>query len=271
MTRESIIDTSRPNAGRIYDYLLGGHHNFEVDRQAAEQLVKIVPFVPKLSRLQRWCLQDVAAELTERRGYRILIDFASGLPTNDHLHYVVPEGTTVIYSDYDPVVVEYAREILADTPNVYFFLADARRPEELLRRPEVEEILQGERDVALIYWGVGMYLSDEDIRHAARVLQEWSGPNSCWAFNAQWAEDETPDLEEPTTARVLQLYERTGQPLYPRSLGRYQELVLPWKADEKGYISLLDWHGLEAAEIMDTEDLRVWGVSGSNYGAYLTR
>ncbi len=28
----SIADTSAPNAGRIYDFLLGGHHNFEVDR-----------------------------------------------------------------------------------------------------------------------------------------------------------------------------------------------------------------------------------------------
>ena len=32
-------------------------------------------------------------ELAERRGYDLLIDFASGLPTNDHIHHVVPPGT----------------------------------------------------------------------------------------------------------------------------------------------------------------------------------
>ncbi len=32
----SIADASKPNAGRIYDYVLGRNHNFEVDRQAAQ-------------------------------------------------------------------------------------------------------------------------------------------------------------------------------------------------------------------------------------------
>ena len=60
MAKESIVDASVPSAGRIYDYLLGGHHNFEVDRQAAEQILKLTPFIPKAMRLQRWCLQDIA-------------------------------------------------------------------------------------------------------------------------------------------------------------------------------------------------------------------
>src|SRR3989304_4376578 len=103
MSQASIIDASRPNAGRIYDYLLGGSHNFEVDRQAAEQVLTLLPFSGKFARLQRWALQDLAVELTKRRGFDVIIDFASGLPTNDHIHLVTPPGTTVIYSDYDPV------------------------------------------------------------------------------------------------------------------------------------------------------------------------
>ena len=112
MPKESIVDASVPSAGRIYDYMLGGHHNFEVDRQAANMIMQLAPFVQKFVRLQRWCLQDLAHELTVVRGYDTILDFASGLPTQDHLHFVVPKGTKVIYSDYDPVVVEYAREIL---------------------------------------------------------------------------------------------------------------------------------------------------------------
>ena len=33
----------QPNAARIYDYLLGGKDNYEVDRAAAEKLLEIVP------------------------------------------------------------------------------------------------------------------------------------------------------------------------------------------------------------------------------------
>ena len=151
MPKESIVDASIPSAGRIYDYMLGGYHNFEVDRQVAEQLQTRLPFLPKIMRLQRWCLRDIANELTSVRGFDVLIDFASGLPTQDHLHTVVPKGTTVIYSDYDPVVVQYAREILGNTPDVYFFEANAGRPEELLNQPEVQTILAGRRDVGIIY------------------------------------------------------------------------------------------------------------------------
>jgi hypothetical protein len=184
MSKESIIDDSRPNAGRMYDYYLGGNHNFEVDRQAAEQVLKLLPFAPKGARLQRWALQDIAVELTQRRGFDVIIDFASGLPTNDHFHQIAPEGTTIIYSDYDPVVVEYAHDILGETPNVYIFEADAANPEALLNRPEVQEILAGRRKVGFVLWGVSAFLTDETIAHTARFIYDWAAPGSCLAFNA---------------------------------------------------------------------------------------
>jgi hypothetical protein len=266
-SRDSIVDASKPNSGRIYDYLLGGHHNFEVDRMAAEQVVKLLPFVPKFVRLQRWCLQDIAVELTEKRGYNVIIDFASGLPTNDHIHYVVPAGTTVIYSDYDPVVVEYAREILADTPNVHFFLADARQPEELLNRAEVQEILKGRRDVALVTWGVASFLSDEDLAHMARVLYDWTGAAAVWAFNAMGSD---VNQEDPAVIRVKQIYKSMGQAEYARTLVAYQDLVAPWHADAGGFISLLQWHGMTEREMTD-EDRQAFGAGGGGYGAYLVK
>jgi hypothetical protein len=266
-SRESIIDTSIPNAGRIYDYLLGGHHNFEVDRQAAEGLVSLYAFLPKTMRLQRWCLQDLAVELAEKRGYRILVDFASGLPTNDHLHHVVPEGTTVIYSDYDPVVVEYAREILADTPDIYFFEADARRPEELLNRPEVEEILGGERDVALIYWGISAFLTDEEITHAAHYLYEWAGDKSCLAFNAQAV---VTGVDDPAMTRVAEIYRQMSGTFELRSLEAYVQLTKPWRLEEGRFIPFTEWHGFDES-LMTKEEAEVTGPGGGGYGAYLRR
>src|SRR5262249_31399264 len=32
-----------PSAARMYDYFLGGHHNFEVDRRAADQAIAVWP------------------------------------------------------------------------------------------------------------------------------------------------------------------------------------------------------------------------------------
>lgn len=267
MTTESIIDTTRPSAGRVYDYLLGGHHNFEVDRQAAAQIVKLLPFAPKFVRLQRWCLQDLAVELTEKRGFDVIIDFASGLPTNDHIHHVVPPGTTVIYSDYDPVVVEYAREILSGTPNVHFFHGDARRPDELLNRPAIEEILSGRRNVALVYWGISGFLPEEDLKYAARFLYEWSGPDSCWAFMAQGAGF---NFDDPRMAHTMKMYADMGTPVYAHSLEKSQQLVQPWYADDQGYIELLEWHSM-GQDTLTEEDVQAFGDAGGGYGAYLIK
>jgi S-adenosyl methyltransferase len=266
MPQESITDTSRPNAGRIYDFLLGGSHNFEVDRQGAEQLLKMFPFLPKTMRLQRWCLTDLAVELTQKRGFDVIVDFASGLPTNDHIHLSVPAGTTVIYSDWDPVVVEYGREILKGNPNTYFFHADARHPEELLNRPEVEDILKGRRDIALVTWGLSAFIEDEDIVHISHFLSDWADKKSIWAFNAQAANVNTQD---PGMKKLIKYYTDIGAKMIFRTMEQYAELVKPWHP-EKAWIPFIEWHDFDKS-LMSAEDVNATGPGGGGYGAYLIK
>lgn len=267
MNVSNLANADHPNAGRIYDYLLGGNHNFEVDRQAAERIVQAMPFVSKAMRLQRWCLQDLAEELTQNRGFDIIIDFASGLPTQEHFHHIVPSGTTVIYSDYDPISVAYAQEILAGSTNIYYFQADARKPEELLNHPEVLRILNGRHDVALIYWGIAGFLPDSDLSYIAQYLYEWSDDASCFVFNAQGA---NINPSHPMSLKVSEIYQKMGTPLYPRPLEKYMELLQPWKPQGDGFIPLLEWHGLDLDQ-MSGEDKRAWGISGGGFGTYLSK
>ncbi len=261
------IDRTKPNAGRIYDYLLGGHHNFEADRKIGDWLATNFPSVPVSMRLQRWCLQDVARELAQR-GFDLIIDFASGLPTQDHIHQVVPPEITVIYSDKDPLVVEYGRDILKDVPNAYIFQADARRPEELLNNPQVQEIIGDKRDVGLVMWGVAGFISDDDLKHALQYLYEWSGPKTVLAFNAQFA-DMRYDPNDPMQRKAHELYAQMGSTVYVRTLERYRELIQPWKT-EKDFISLLQWHGFDAS-IFNERDRAILEKSGGGYGAYLVK
>ena len=267
MPEDNIVDASKPSAGRMYDYFLGGNHNFEVDRQAADRVLQALPFMSKYMRLQRWPLQDVAMELTEKRGFDVILDFASGLPTNDHIHLKVKPGTIVIYSDFDPVVVEYAHDILKNTPNTYFFESDARRPEELINKPEVQKILGGRRKVAFVYWGVSLFLSDEDIVHIAKYLYDWSDPGNCLAFNAQGADI---NMKDPAVIKANNVYQQMGTHLAFRSLKEYHKLLEPWKLEGKDFIPLLEWNGIDKSE-MGKEDAESFGPMGGGYGAYLTK
>jgi hypothetical protein len=263
----NTMDLSRPNAARIYDYFLGGSHNFEADRQAAEMMAKIMPWGPKAMRLQRACLQDIAHELTTVRGYDVVIDFASGLPTQDHIHAVAKPGTLVIYSDNDPIVVEFARDILKDTPDAHMFHADARQPDKLVNSPEVQALLKGRGRVAFVLWGVALFLSDDELKGSMQTLYNLAAPDGVVAFNVSGADVDTAN---PAVQQSAAVYERMGSKLYPRSLNQVKELVQPWQPDSNGYISLLEWHGLDSS-IMTRQDIESMGSAGGGYGAYLVK
>lgn len=261
------LDLSKPNAARMYDYYLGGSHNFEADRKAAEQITQLIPWVPKAARLQRACLQDIAIELSTERGYDVIVDFASGLPTQDHIHAVAKPGTLVIYSDIDPIVVEFTRDILQDVPNAYVFQGDARKPKQLLDNPEVQALLKGRGEVAFILWGLTTFLNDRELQGIMQDLHAWAGPRATLAFNAQGADIDTND---PAVARNVAIYEKMGTPLTMRTLAQYRDLVRPWHTDKAGFVPLLEWHNLDVS-IMTPEELRVWSSAGGGYGAYLVK
>lgn len=263
---DNLIDTTKPSAGRIYDYMLGGSHNYEIDRQAAEAVMQLVPFLNKFARLQRWALKNVAEELTYKRGYDVIIDFASGLPTMNHLHEFTKPGTTIILSDIDPVVVEFSREILGSMENVHYFQNDACHPDELLNHPEVVKILNGRRKVGICYWGFSTFQNDAELSHTMQTLYDWAAPGSCLAYNAQGVSNP----EDPKIKESQEIYKSMGTPFYVRTLEMHNQKVHPWKLDPGGHVSLLQWSNFDSS-LLTPEDIVSVGKDGAGYGAYFSR
>ncbi len=251
-----IADASRPNAGRMYDYFLDGNHNFEIDRQAAQQVLQYAPFLPKFLRLVRWFLGEAARRLYDQ-GFEKFLDFASGLPTVDHIHQTLPEGVKVIYSDIDQVTVAYAQEIVSGNKNVRYVYCDAGKPEELLNSGITGEIFGEERSVAIGFNGIAWFLPHEKVAHSMKTLYEWAGNNAkLFLCDA--------DMSEFTEAaeKSAQLYKKIGQPYYPRSLDTMRKLIVPWEIDDPGVRSLIDWIdvGEEGKEVA-RQIKKGWGVN----------
>ena len=238
----SIADSGKPNAGRIYDYLLGGNHNFEVDRQAAEQVVKLMPFFPRLFKLVRWFLGEAVRRLGEE-GYTQFIDFASGLPTVDHIHEVAPQGTKVVYSDIDPVTVAYAHEIIKDNPNVRYGVCPAQKPQELLGSPLVTQFIEAGRRVAIGFNGVAYFLTDQELANSLKVLYDWAGRGSR-LFLCDIGFEEA-EVSTSAGKNMVALYQKLGQPVYLRSPKTLETLVQPWKVREPGIQPLEKWIGVK--------------------------
>jgi hypothetical protein len=235
-----IADASKPSAGRIYDYLIGGHHNFEIDRKAAEKVLEVAPFFPQALRLIRWFLGEATRRLSAE-GFDKFLDFASGLPTVDHIHEIASSGTKVIYSDIDPVTVAYSQEIIGNNADVRYVYCKAENPEALLKSSVVEEIFGKERKIAIGFNGIAYFLTDEDIKYSLTVLYEWAEKGSK-IFLCDGDATEIPD----TLEIFKELYKNIGQPLYLRSKKTMLKLCEPWRLEDPGAMPLENWIDMDS-------------------------
>ncbi len=258
-----IADASKPNAGRIYDYFLGGNHNFEVDRQAAKELESMAPFLPKLLKLIRWFLGEAIRRMSAE-GFDMFLDFASGLPTADHIHQVAPEGTKVIYSDIDPVTVAYAKEIIGENPNVRYVQCDAGTPEKLLESDIVQDLFGDERKIAIGFNGIAYFLPEDTLEHSLQTLYDWAAPASKLFI----CDGDNPKTTEKSK-QLQQFYEQVGQPLYYKSIERFVEIAAPWKIDDPGLKVLEEWVDMSPEVTKDVQ--AAWEGAGAMYGGILRK
>jgi hypothetical protein len=247
----SIADASKPNAGRIYDFVLGGEHNFEVDRLAAQKILQLNPFFPRLARLIRWFLGEAVRSLATE-GFTQFIDFASGLPTVDHIHQVSPAGTKVIYSDIDPVTVAYGQEILKDNPSARFVVCDACRPEGLLQGPVIKQLFGNNRKIALGFNGIAWFVRDEEIAYSMKVLYDWAEKGT--PLYISYSSFDGPEIP-PVLQKGLDIYEKMGQPFFIRNIDTFKKLIHPWKIREPGFRELEEWVGVKAGVADETQNM----------------
>ncbi len=262
MEQPIAIDTSIPNAGRVYDYVLGGHHSFEADRQAAEYMISLVPSTRKWVRMLRMFLQEAVLQLAEE-GFTYFLDLGSGLPTVEHIHQLVPHAR-VIYVDNDPVVTAYGTQLLEGHPNARYLPMDIRDIHNLLRSPIIPEMFGDERKVAIGFNAITCFLKEEEIKRIAQALYDWAAPGSKMFATF---ETKNPDLMTPRMQQFLDMFERMGSPYCFLTLEESREWMKPWEADERGFRPLAEWLGLQ--DQITEEDRE--GVELEFYGAILVK
>ena len=256
-----ISDANTPSAGRIYDYFLGGRHNFEVDRIAAKGLVKNVPEMPQLVRVIRWFLGAAIRRLANE-GFTKFLDFASGLPTVDHIHQIVPKGTKVIYSDIDPITVAYAQEIIKDLANVAYVQGDAGKPESILELPIIERLFGSDRKVAIGFNGIAWFLPDERVKHALAVLHDWASPGS-----KLFICDTNSVTQTEKSQKTVDFYKEVKEPVHVRTEAQFRGLLGKWEICEPGLKPLEEWLPVDKSPM----DKAAQGMGGRLVGVILRR
>ncbi|MFB7510047.1 SAM-dependent methyltransferase [Streptomyces broussonetiae] len=174
-----IIDLSRPSVARMYDFLLGGTDNYQVDRDACDELLKMAPSSKDLALVNRAFLVRAVRYLAAECGVRGFIDHGSGLPTRPNVHQVAQEvdpSCKVVYIDNDPVVLAHGRMMLAEDPSTTAVLqADMRDTDGIFASPKVKRLLREAQPIAALFVSVLHCIPDKDdpwalVREVARRL-----------------------------------------------------------------------------------------------------
>jgi SAM-dependent methyltransferase len=243
----SGLDISRPNPARVYDYYLGGYHNFAADREMARKALQMWPELPTIMRANRAFLRRAVTYLAES-GVRQFLDIGSGIPTVDNVHAVAQEcapDAHVVYVDIDPVAVQHSRAILADDDCTAVIQADLRQPLDVLGKAKQTGLLDFDRPIALLVVALLHFLPDVDRpREALAAYRDALPPGSCLAISHATHEGQ-PEL----SASHQELYRRMGTPMTMRSHDEVAAFFEGYELVEPGLVYLLRWRpGPEEAQ-----------------------
>jgi SAM-dependent methyltransferase len=237
------VDVTRPDAARVYDYALGGVHNFAVDREFWDRAELALPGVRDLARANRAFLGRAVRELADA-GVTQFLDIGSGIPTLGNVHEVAQDANPdarVVYVDIDPVAVQQSRALLTGNPLARVIEGDLRRPEGILYHPDVLGLLDFAQPVAVLAVAVLPFVPDSADPAAiiSRITDELV--SGSYLVVSHLGPEDTPEGRNHQEA-ALRLYERTPTPVTIRSPARLAALI-----DDRfdivapGMVSATDW------------------------------
>ena len=229
--------SERPNVARLFDYYLGGAHNFAVDRALAEESIKRFP-VAEMARTIRSFSRRVVRLCVEELGIRQFLDLGSGIPTAGNVHEVaqaIDPSCRVVYVDHDPVTVAHSRTMLRENLNAAIVQADVCDVGAVLRDPETRRLIDFQKPTAVLMVGILPYIHDEPAGVVARYRAALC-EGSLLALTHL-----TKDVEPELVDQLVDLADGMESVLVPRSKQDVEEFVCGLKLLEPGLVLAAHW------------------------------
>jgi SAM-dependent methyltransferase len=238
------IDLEVPSVSRIYDYFLGGSHNFEVDREAARVALRAMPDIPRIGQANRAVMRR-AVTFAVQRGIRQFLDIGSGIPTFGNVHEVaqaVSPGAHVVYVDNDPVAVAHSKAVLEGNRTATIAAADLRDPQGILDHPETRRLLDLGEPVALLLVAVVHFLhDDEDPAGIIATLRDALAPGSMLLITHASVNGPADDGMREGVREAQRVYRRTATPLLTRDAAELEPFFDGFEIVEPGIVPLPYW------------------------------
>jgi hypothetical protein len=197
------------------------------------------------ARGNRAFLTRVVTQLA-RSGITQFVDVGCGLPVAVNVHEIaqrVNPDSRVVYVDVDPIVLVYARALLASDSRTIVVAGDLRDPRAVLGSPDIREHLDLSRPVAVLLLAVLHFVRDEeDPAGIVATFRDALVPGSQIAISHV---ADMPDGGGPSraaaTRQAVKVYQDLAGPFVLRSRAQVTALFAGLDVWEPGVVPVRLW------------------------------
>jgi hypothetical protein len=256
------VDTSVPSMARTYDFMLGGGHNFEVDRVVGRKIEQLMPGLKQAARVNRAFLGRVVRFMTGQ-GVRQFLDIGSGIPTAGNVHQIAqredPE-CRVVYVDRDPIAVAHSELMLEDNDRAAVVHADMRDPESILGSQQVRRLLDFDEPVGLLMLLMLHWVPDED--DPLSLLRRYWAPLAPGSYFAvTHATDDNQGAELTQATGVIRSSNSPDQ-MNLRSREQIKAMFGDFELVEPGLVGCALWRPGGPGDITDDPEMNMLVYAG---------
>jgi hypothetical protein len=239
------IDKTVPSAARVYDFLLGGAHNFAVDRAVGEKVLQVQPNGRQIAGSNRAFLGRAVRYMLDQ-GITQFLELGSGIPTVGNVHEVAqrtnPEAH-VVYVDYDDVAVAHSELMLGANNNATIVRADMCSPDDVLNARATQELLDFSRPIGLLLVAVFHFVGDD--RNPPQVVARYRDalPDGSLMALSHLTADQMPQ----EMAGVVEAMKNSRDPMFFRPYNEVLAMFEGFELVEPGLVTASQWrpeHGI---------------------------
>jgi S-adenosyl methyltransferase len=254
------VDKIVPNAARVYDYCLGGSHNFAADRDMANKVQQAMPAVRDAARINRSFLRRAVLFMIES-GIRQFLDIGSGIPTVGNVHEIAQRANPecrIVYVDRESVAVAHSNLMLEGNDRAAAIRANLRDVEDILDHPKTKRLLDLDQPIGLLMVALLHFVPDSwnPVGILARY-QDRLAPGSYLTLSHLMTDGNPTGLTE-----TVQHYNNTPEPLYPRSHEEVLGLFAGFELVDPGLVGCAFWRPSGPGDVSDSAEMNTFSHGG---------
>jgi SAM-dependent methyltransferase len=257
------VDWTRPQTGRVYDYLLGGKDHRPPDRMMGDDLLAAFPTAREAAAQTRAFLERTV-QMLAASGIRQFLDIGAGIPRPGCTHetaQAIASDCRVVYVDHDPVVMQHvrARHVSHPAGRVDHVQADLLHPQAILDSTAVRDTFDWHQPIAVLLGAVVHHIPDDE--DATTAIKKMLAPMPLGS--ALVISHATIDFSHPEQVAAYEQMHAVGRiPVRARTASAIRNFLHGLELIDPGLVPIAEWHPDPSEQLPAPERIGMYGAVG---------